>query len=229
LKQVLVEAGVNAIDGFLIDAGVSSMQIDQGTRGFSFQEDGPLDMRMNTESGQTAAEWLEATTEPDLAAVLKKYGDIKRSKTVARHILECRADRKLNTTSDLVHAVAQAFPFVTGMPDETRQVFQAIRMAVNEELMNLEKGLKEGIELLNPGGRIVAISFHSGEDRVIKNVLRDASRVERTLHPDGREKESHPPVLKVLTAKPVLPSEEERKRNPRANSAKLRAAEKLAV
>jgi 16S rRNA (cytosine1402-N4)-methyltransferase len=229
LKEALTEVGVDAIDGLLIDAGVSSMQIDQGDRGFSFQEDGPLDMRMNTASGVTAAAWLATVSEADLAAVLKQYGDIRRAKTVARHILERRAECKLNTTRDLVDAVADAFPFVTGMPDETRQVFQAIRMAVNEELANLERGLKAGMDLLNPGGRLVAISFHSGEDRVIKNVLRDASRVERIRHPDGREKSSRPATMKILTAKPIIPGEAELRRNPRAHSAKLRAAEKRAV
>ncbi len=229
LKEALDEVGVDAIDGLLIDAGVSSMQLDQGARGFSFQEDGPLDMRMNTASGVTAASWLAAVSEADLAVVLKRYGDIRRAKTVARHILERRAESKLNTTHDLVDAVADAFPFVTGMPDETRQVFQAIRMAVNEELANLERGLKAGIDLLNPGGRLVGISFHSGEDRVIKNVLRDASRVERIRHPDGREKASRPATLKILTAKPIVPGERELRNNPRSHSAKLRAAEKLTI
>ena len=229
LKEVLDGIGVDAIDGLLIDAGVSSMQIDQGDRGFSFQEDGPLDMRMNTASGVTAAAWLATVSEADLAAVLKQYGDIRRAKTVARHILERRAESKLNTTRDLADAVADAFPFVTGMPDETRQVFQAIRMAVNDELTNLERGLQAGIDALNPGGRLVAIAFHSGEDRIIKNVLRASSRVERIRHPDGREKSSRPATVKILTAKPIVPGDAELRRNPRAQSAKLRAAEKLAA
>ena len=133
----------------------------------------------------------------------------------------------MQTTGDLAGAVSEALDFVSGQPDEVRTVFQAVRIAVNEELRWLQKGMEEGISVLRPGGRLVAIAFHSGEDRVIKNVLRDASRPFRELYPDGRVRSVRPARVKVLTPKPVKPGSSEIARNPRAKSALLRAAEKL--
>lgn len=229
LLEILQEMGANGADGVLIDAGVSSMQLDDAGRGFSFQEDGPLDMRMDPSEGSSARDLLMRISESELASLLKTYGDLRKAKTIARGILKTRDQGPLETTGDLAKAVGALFPHVRGIPQETRQVFQAIRIAVNDELAHLEIGLQHAVAALNAGGRLVAISFHSGEDRIVKNVLREASRPRRILHPDGRVKETAAPLMTLLTARPVVPGEDEIRRNPRAHSAKLRAAEKRAA
>jgi len=228
LAASLAERGIVELDGVLIDAGVSSMQLDDPERGFSFQESGALDMRMDPETGPSAAEYLERVEESELARVLREYGDLKRAKRIAKALCRRRETIPFKSTSDLVEAVGEVFDFVRETPEETRTVFQAIRIAVNEELEGLEKGLHQAIDLLRTGGRLVCITFHSGEDRIVKNVFRDAARKRKLLHADGRVKEVLPAVMKVLTRKPVRPTKDEIRTNPRARSAKLRAAEKLA-
>jgi 16S rRNA (cytosine1402-N4)-methyltransferase len=227
LAGLLVRCGIGAVDGILIDAGVSSMQLDDARRGFTFQETGPLDMRMDTSRGVSACEWLAQVSESELARVLKENGDVGPARRIAAAIVKRRKAGAMNTTGDLAEAVAEALPFVHDRPDETRTVFQAVRMAVNNELPSLEAGIAQSIDVLAPGGRLVVITFHSGEDRVVKRALREAARPWNALHRDGRVKEKHPPRLRLLTPKPVLPGELETRRNPRAHSAKLRAAERL--
>jgi 16S rRNA (cytosine1402-N4)-methyltransferase len=224
---VLAERGIEGVDGVLLDAGLSSMQIDDGARGFSFQEEGPLDMRMDPSAGPTAATYLARVDESELSRVLREYGDVGPSRRIAAAIVARRHRNALRTTRDLAAAVEEALDFVRGTPEEVRTVFQAIRMAVNEELTWLERGLHDAVAALRPGGRLVAIAFHSGEDRVVKNVLRDASRPRRELYPDGRVRVVHPPLMRVLTPKPVTPDAEETRANPRAHSARLRAAERV--
>lgn len=226
MAAVLAELGIEAVDGILIDAGLSSVQLDDPERGFTFQADGPLDMRMDRTTGPAALEWLKSVTEPELAGVLRQYGDVGPARRIARSICRRRAAQQLERTRDVAEAVAEALDFVAGVPEETRTVFQALRMAVNEELHWLEEGLHQGVGLLRPGGRIVAIAFHSGEDRVVKNVFREESRVQRLTYPDGRVRSVTPARLRVLTPKPVLPGDEEIRSNPRAKSAKLRVAER---
>ena len=228
LATVLVELGIDNVDGVLVDAGVSSMQLDQPHRGFSFQVEGPLDMRMDTTHGSTAAQWLASTDMPTLMWSLRTYGDVGPAKRVAAAILRRRDGEGLDTCQDLVAAVCDALPFVSGVPDEVRQVFQTVRIAVNDELGALKAGLEQAVAALAPHGRIVAIAFHSGEDRIVKNVLRDAARPRRELHPDGRLKAVENPLLRLLTKKPVQPDAEEARDNPRSRSARLRAAERLA-
>jgi 16S rRNA (cytosine1402-N4)-methyltransferase len=227
LQAVLEQQHVEQVDGILIDAGVSSMQLDDGARGFSFQEDAPLDMRMDRSSGVSAADYLQGVSEQELVRVLKAYGDVGPAKRIAKAIVQRRRGAGLRTTTDLASTVEDALDFVSGTPAEVRTVFQAIRIAVNDELRGLEDGLVQAIDALAPEGRLVVITFHSGEDRVSKNILRAASRTERVLAPDGRVQETIPPRVKVLTRKPVLPSAEEVRSNRRAQSAKLRAAERL--
>jgi 16S rRNA (cytosine1402-N4)-methyltransferase len=227
LGEVLSERGLDAVDGVLLDAGLSSMQIDTAERGFSFQEEGPLDMRMDTSQGPTAAEYLAMVDEAELARVLKEYGDVGPSRRIASAIVARRRRGQMQTTRDLAEAVGEALSFVRGTPEETRTVFQAVRMAVNDELLSLARGLEQAVAALRPGGRLVVIAFHSGEDRVVKNVLRDGARVRRELHPDGRVRAVHPPLLRILTPKPVTPTADEVRSNPRAHSARLRAAERL--
>lgn len=229
LAAALAEFEVGQVDGILIDAGVSSMQLDESARGFSFQQEGPLDMRMDTTRGMTAAEYLQTVDGPALAGVLKEYGDVGPARRIADTIVRRRNSGRLETTRDLAEAVAEALPFVHGAPAETRQVFQAIRMAVNDELGCLHRCIDIAMDALAPEGRLVAISFHSGEDRVVKRALAEASRVRRELALDGRVRRTIAPRMRLLTRTPVVPGADELARNPRAHSAKLRAAERLPV
>lgn len=227
LAELLNARGIEEVDGVLIDAGVSSMQIDTAERGFSFQTDGPLDMRMDTTSQVTAAAWLASQTRESIGTFLRLYGDVKFPGRIARVIAEMCARGTLNSTRELAEAVRGAVPRKAPADDEVRRVFQAVRIAVNDELRSLERGIRAALHVLREGGRIVVISFHSGEDRIVKRILQEHSRPQRVLHPDGRLKEIYPPVLRVLTKKPVVPEEGEVRANPRAHSARLRAAERL--
>ncbi len=227
IRPVLASLGIHCVDGILLDAGVSSMQIDTPGRGFSFQSDGPLDMRMTPDAGLSAAEFLARTNERELTDILRKYGDLRKARKIAAAILRRCKTNDMNTTTDLAQAVSDVYDFVSGVPAETRMVFQAIRIAVNEELQNLEKCIEQAIGLLAPEGRLVVISFHSGEDRIVKNIMRSASRKHRELYPDGRVQKVIPPLTLNLTPKPILPTSSEIAANSRAHSAKLRAVERL--
>lgn len=227
LNAVLDRLGVGALDGVLIDAGCSSMQLDQPGRGFSFQSDGPLDMRMDPSAGVSAADLLAERTPEEIAALLLAYGDVPYAGRIARCIAARAGEGRLARTGDLVAAVKEALPHVQGMPEEVRTVFQAVRIAVNRELEELEAGARQAVARLRPGGRLVVITFHSGEDRVIKDFFREASRTQLERWPDGRTRHKVPPVVRLLTPKPVLPGAEEMRVNPRSKSAKLRAVERL--
>lgn len=227
MAGTLAPLGVFHVDGVLIDAGCSSMQIDTASRGFSFQTDGPLDMRMNPESGESARDLLQRLPETEIEALLRDYGDVGPSGRIAGRLKARALAGTLTTTSDLVEAVGEALPFVSGVPDEVRTVFQAIRIAVNDELNGLRRGIESAMNCLAEGGRLVVISFHSGEDRVVKRAMRDASRKKRLLHPDGRVRSIEPARLKVLTPGPVAATELECRENSRSKSAKLRAAVRL--
>ena len=227
LNQVLHDAGIRAVDGVLIDAGLSSMQIDRPERGFSFQEDGPLDMRMDPGSGPSAAEWLASVTEDTLADALRDLGDVGPARRIARTILERQRAGRMTRTGDLAEAVRQALDFVRGEPGEVRTVFQAVRIAVNRELECLRRGLEAAVDVLRPGGRLVVISFHSGEDRVVKDAFRQWARPARELTRDGRVRAVRAPRLRLPVTGPILPDEDEMRANPRAKSAKMRVAERL--
>ncbi len=205
LKGYLEERGLSSIDGFLIDVGVSSMQLDERERGFSFLGDAPLDMRMNPDGELTAEIIVNRYSEAELSRILFEYGEERRSRQVAKAIVEARRKKRIKTTQELV-AIIQ--PVATkGKLHPATLTFQALRIVVNDELGQLEKGLLSAIENTSPGGVIAAISFHSLEDRIVKNVLRDEKK-----------------KLEILTKKPVEASDVEIKVNPRARSAKLRAA-----
>ena len=207
LKEYLDQKKIEEIDGFLIDIGVSSMQLDTRERGFSFQGDAPLDMRMDPESSLTAEMIVNETSEKELARIFFEYGEERRSRQVARAIVEARRKRRIRTTAELVAIVKPVT--IWGKLHPATLVFQALRIAVNDELGQLKKGLDAAIERTRIGGRIAAISFHSLEDRIVKNTFRDA-----------RDR------LEILTKKPLCASNEEIRENPRARSAKLRAVEK---
>jgi 16S rRNA (cytosine1402-N4)-methyltransferase len=205
-EEVLAVKG--CIDGFLIDIGVSSMQLDERERGFSFMGDAPLDMRMDPEGRLTAEEVVNRYSEVELARILHEYGEERRSRQVAKAIVEARRKRRIRTTGELVEIIKPVA--LRGRLNPATLTFQALRIVVNDELGQLERGLDAAIGKLCPFGRMAAISFHSLEDRIVKNRLRDAKD-----------------RLKVLTKKPIGPSAEEMRSNPRSRSAKLRAAMKL--
>jgi len=215
------------VDGILIDLGVSSPQLDEAERGFSFMRSGPLDMRMNPQSGLSAKEWLMQTDEKTLAQVILQYGEEKFSGRIARHIKEAIAAGVLNTTLDLANIVKKASPKTEKHKHPATRTFQAIRIAVNRELDVLKTVLEASVRVLKPGGRLSVISFHSLEDRIVKQFIRDQSRL-KDLFPDSPiELEVVKPVLKKI-GKPIFPTSKECEENPRSRSAVLRIAERLA-
>ena len=223
----LAANGVKA-DAILLDVGVSSMQIDRPERGFSYATDAPLDMRMDPTGEPTAATIVDTWDERELATIFRRYGEERYSKQIARAIVRRRAERPFFRTGDLVDVIKTAIPtparFGEGHP--AKRVFQALRIAVNDELGQLEEALPAALEMLRPGGRLAVVSFHSLEDRIVKQFLVERSKG-CTCPPDfpvcvcGKE-----PELRVLTRKPVRPSAAELDVNPRAASARLRAAVK---
>ncbi|MEP6972707.1 MAG: 16S rRNA (cytosine(1402)-N(4))-methyltransferase RsmH [Actinomycetota bacterium] len=207
-SEVDEEAVEGAVDGILYDLGVSSMQLDRAERGFSFREDGPLDMRMSDE-GPTAADLVNGLPESELADLIFEYGQEPKSRRIAGAIVRSRSRSQIETTDQLAGIVVGAVGRRPGGPHPARRTFQALRIAVNRELEELAASLPQAVDLLAPGGRVVVIAYHSLEDRVAK----------RTFREDGR--------LAILTKKPLQPSQDEIRENPRARSAKLRAAERV--
>lgn len=204
LLPELQRRGLSQVDGILADLGVSSFHFDDARRGFSYQQEGPLDMRMGT-GALTAAEVVNGYPEEEIAEILYRYGEEPRSRRIARFIVE---NRPITTTTQLAEVIRRATGYrEAGHP--ARKTFQALRIYVNDELGALEALLQGAEKVLKPGGRLVVISFHSLEDRLVKHFLRDSS------------------VLKPLTKKPLIPSESEQRANPRARSAKLRVAERI--
>lgn len=217
--------GVRA-DGVLIDLGVSSMQIDRPERGFSYATDAPLDMRMDPSDEPSAAEIVATWSERELESIFRKYGEERYARPIARGIVRRREEEPIVRTGQLVDVVKASIPvparFGEGHP--AKRVFQALRIAVNHELESLERGLPAAFEMLRPGGRLVVISFHSLEDRIVKRFLRERARG-CTCPPDFPVCVcGHEPELRLLTTKPVRPSASEVDVNPRAGSARLRAA-----
>jgi len=221
MVAALAEVGVTQVDGVAMDIGVSSMQLDQAARGFSFSGDGPLDMRM-AQAGESAAEFVNTAAEADIADVIFRYGEERQSRRIARAIV---AARPLSTTGALAHVVRRALGWRAGAPkDPATRTFQAIRIHINAELEELEAGLAAAELLLKPGGRLAVVSFHSLEDRIVKQYLRDASGA-------GASASRHLPELPATQApvftqlsKAIRPSEAELAVNPRARSATLRTA-----
>lgn len=213
LRRVLDDCGVELVDGVLFDLGVSSMQLDDASRGFSFREPAPLDMRMDPHKGQSAFEVLNTASESELADIFYYYGEERSARRIAHAIVERRNSGRLPTTTT---EFAQMVAGIVHRPGKRERihpatrVFQALRIAVNDELDVLREGLTSAIDRLRGAGRVVVISFHSLEDRIVKQTFRGDDR------------------LNVLTKKPLLPSDEEMANNPRARSAKMRAAERKA-
>lgn len=228
LKSELGKIGIYTVDGILYDLGVSSPQLDTPERGFSYNLDAPLDMRMDTDALLTAYEVVNEWSYEDLVRIFFRYGEEKFSKRVARKIEEVRQQAPIQTTAELAELIKMSIPAATrrtgGHP--AKRVFQAIRIAVNDELGAAEDSLTEAITMLNPGGRISVITFHSLEDRLCKTIFKEASSLpdlppNLPVIPEGME-----PILKLVTRKPIVPSEIELEANKRARSAKLRIVEK---
>ena len=214
--------------GIVLDLGVSSMQLDEAERGFSFQSDGPLDMRMGRE-GPTAADFLNAADEMEIARVLYELGEEKKSRVIARAIIRARERRPLSRTLELADIVASVLgPQRAGGKHPATRAFQALRLHVNKELEELEMALAAAEELLGPGGRLLVVTFHSLEDRIVKRFMRERAEVKGgggSRHLPELQQQS--PRFRIVNPRPVTPGEEEVKANPRARSAKLRVAERL--
>ena len=215
------------LDGILLDLGVSSPQLDNAERGFGFSDDGPLDMRMDTRAGMTAAEWLATAPEADIADVIKTYGEERFAKRMASAIVKARAESPITRTKQLATIVAEANPKWEPHKHPATRAFQAIRIFINRELEDLEIALGHAVDALSEGGRLVVISFHSLEDRIVKRFMRDQAR--------GQQLPKHVPVIDSdtgktlnLVGKAVKPSTDEVQRNPRSRSAIMRVAERRA-
>lgn len=213
------------VDGVLLDLGVSSPQLDDASRGFSFMSDGPLDMRMNNQSGQTAAEWLNSADADDIAVVLKEYGEERFARRIARAIVEARQVKPFATTAELASLIAKANPSKEKGKHPATRSFQAIRIFINRELDDLADVLEQSLKALKPGGRLVVISFHSLEDRMVKQFIQRKEK--------GEPLPRHLPIREEMikrelrsVGKAVKASEEEVKRNVRSRSAIMRIAEK---
>ena len=217
LRQALEELQVDSLDGCLVDLGVSSLQLDSADRGFSFRRAAPLDMRMDQSQGETAAEFLRRADENELENILRDLGEERFAKKIAHAITEALSRGELSTTTALADLIAKVVPFRERHRDPATRSFQALRIALNDELGELERFLAAAPACLWPGGRLVVISFHSLEDRIVKRQFRALA---------GREITSGP-RLRILTKHVVTATDDERRRNPRSRSAKLRAVERL--
>ncbi|MFZ2948466.1 MAG: 16S rRNA (cytosine(1402)-N(4))-methyltransferase RsmH [Desulfuromonadaceae bacterium] len=229
VAELLGNLGIASLDGFILDLGVSSHQLDTRERGFSFQQDAPLDMRMDTSSGETAADLVNELPEAELERIIGEYGEERWAKRIASFIVKERAESLITTTFRLVDIIKGAVPKAKW--DErihpATRTFQALRIAVNSELESLDRGMRSALDLLKPGGRGVIISFHSLEDRIVKHIFREYAEGctcprQMPVCVCGKQ-----PRVKVLTGRPVTATAAETDENPRARSAKLRAVEKL--
>lgn len=220
LKSILKDLNISSIDGILYDLGVSSYQLDKEERGFSYQKDAPLDMRMDTRQKLTARDVVNTFDKEELKRIIYEYGEERFAGRIANFIVERRKNKPIETTLELVEVIKDAIPAKARRrgPHPAKRTFQALRIFVNEELVGLEQAFKDAISILKDGGRIVVISFHSLEDRIVKRLFNEFKRENGLTY-----------KLRILTSKPVIPEEEEIIENPRARSAKLRAAEKFDV
>lgn len=229
LSQVIAEQGLTGkVDGVLMDLGVSSPQLDDAARGFSFLRDGPLDMRMDTTRGVSAAQWLAEADEQDIAQVIKEFGEEKFGKRIAHAIVNKREEQPLTTTSQLAQLIDEAVPVKDKFKHPATRAFQGIRIYINSELEQLREGLKGAVEALSSGGRLAVISFHSLEDRLVKRFMREQSKGKNVPSglPITQAEIDADKVLRVM-GKAIKPSEEELKHNIRARSSVLRVAEKI--
>ncbi|MCP5535333.1 MAG: 16S rRNA (cytosine(1402)-N(4))-methyltransferase RsmH [Akkermansiaceae bacterium] len=230
LPRLLADAGVGKVDGILIDIGVSSWQLDDAGRGFSFGKDGPLDMRMDRSGGKTAADLVNTCSEEDLRTMFYEYGEERAGGKIAKRIVERRASEPFVTTTGLADFIASILPRAKGPSGKIHpatRVFQAIRIAVNDELGVLRRFLENAGQLLNPGGRLLVITFHSLEDRMVKQFFKHASQshIDRKEWPEPRPNPGY--QYRLVTRRPITAGDAEIRRNKRSRSAKLRVVEKI--
>jgi len=229
MLSLLRDRGIAALDGVVMDLGVSSFQLDQAERGFSFRADGPLDMRME-KSGPSAAELVNSLPERELADIIFRFGEERFARRIARAIVARRAEAPFTTTADLAALVRRAVPRDPSGIDGATRSFQALRIAVNDELGEVERGIAAAMELLAPGGRLVVVAFHSLEDRIVKQAMAAASgRVGASRHDPAALSGRAKPAFHLLTSRALRPQEAECSANPRARSARLRGIERLAL
>ena len=228
LKEELAKQNITKVDGFLFDLGVSSPQLDEKERGFSYHEDALLDMRMDRDNPLSASIVVNTYTKEQLAHIFKVYGEDKFANNIAKKIVEYREKKKIETTLELVEIIKTAVPMKFRKDKHpARQIFQAIRIEVNKELDVLEPALSQALELLNIGGRVVVITFHSLEDRIVKNYFKSKTEVDKAVKGMPNIPDEYLPDFKLVVNKAIEPSKEELENNPRARSAKLRVIERI--
>ena len=228
LKEELAKQNITKVDGFLFDLGVSSPQLDEKERGFSYHEDAMLDMRMDRDNPLSASIVVNNYTKEQLAHIFKVYGEDKFANNIAKKIVEYREKKKIETTLELVEIIKTAVPMKFRKEKHpARQIFQAIRIEVNKELDVLEPALSQALELLNVGGRVVVITFHSLEDRIVKNYFKSKTEVDKAVKGMPNIPDEYLPDFKLVVNKAIEPSKEELESNPRARSAKLRVIERI--
>ena len=228
MKSTLNQKGITKVDGIVFDLGFSSPQIDEETRGFSFMVSGPLDMRMDQDSAFTAKDVVNDYSEEDLTNIFYKYGEEKLSKVIAKMICKERKQKEIETKLELVEVIKKAVGanyFYKKHPE--REIFQAIRIEVNHELDVLEKVLPDAIDLLNKGGRICVITFHSLEDRITKTIFKKYSEVPESLRGLPEVPKEYAPKIRIVNRKVIVASDKENEENPRSHSAKLRIIERI--
>ena len=229
MLSLLRDRGITALDGVVMDLGVSSFQLDQAERGFSFRADGPLDMRME-KSGPSAAELVNSLPERELADIIFRFGEERFARRIARSIVTRRAEAPFTTTADLAALVRRAVPRDPSGIDGATRSFQALRIAVNDELAEVERGIAAAMELLAPGGRLVVVAFHSLEDRIVKQAMAAASgRGGASRHDPAALSGRAKPAFHLLTPRAMRPQDAECSANPRARSARLRGIERLGL
>ena len=228
LKEKLKEQGVDKVDGVLFDLGVSSPQLDEKERGFSYHEDARLDMRMDKDNPLSAYEVVNNYSKEQLANIFYKYGEDKFSNNIAKKIVEYRQNKKIETTLELVEIIKTAVPMKFRIDKHpARQIFQAIRIEVNNELGVIEPAINQALDLLNVGGRVAVITFHSLEDRLVKNIFKEKCAIDPKLKGMPNIPAEYLPDFELVVNKAINPSQEEIKNNPRARSAKLRVIERI--
>ena len=228
LKEELTKRGVTEVDGFLFDLGVSSPQLDDASRGFSFHEDARLDMRMDKENKLSAYEVVNEYSKERLAEIFYKYGEDKFARNIAKKIVEYREEKPIETTLELVEIIKTAVPMKFRKDKHpARQIFQAIRIEVNRELDVIEPAIEQALSLLKVGGRVSVITFHSLEDRLVKNIFKEKCAIDPKVQGMPNIPQEYLPDFRLVVNKAIVPSEEELEKNPRARSSKLRVIERI--
>jgi 16S rRNA (cytosine1402-N4)-methyltransferase len=227
MADIARKAGIEQVDGVLLDIGVSSDQLDEPSRGFSLMHDGPLDMRMDPTAGQTAADLVNNLSEQDLQGIFREYGEERHARRIAGAIVRSRADSPITGTAQFAEIVEHAAGGRRGRIHPATRVFQALRIAVNDELGSLRRGLEAGLNLLVPGGRMGVISFHSLEDRIVKRFFVSHAGRWESLAAGGEEWVGEEPRVRLLNKKPITAGDAELSENPRSRSAKFRVVERI--